>query len=295
MRFPSRKGRGPQPDHWVDRPDVEAGTNDLRSRPVLIGRQPHHKHPCERPLCGSQPTTPGNRHTNTTEQHTRQPPPGVAHRKPPRPGKHPGAQGTRVAAATARGKRPDPSRTRKLRPAAPMVLHPGGCGRVGHRRTHHQERGPANDGRAPTRLNTPHPPRTGQTRRGPRTGQTRRKRNGKGTHRHTRGPATRPGPRRPRTRPETPPAGHAPGPPGASLAAGIQPADLRWPDRTNSRGGVSARQSVLRRQIYEEEAASVRAAARVDAHAGRGPKAAGCYDRRQPRTGRLHCRYRPVP
>src|SRR3954464_7270891 len=40
----------------------------------------------------------------------------------------------RVTAAIARGKRPDPSRTRKLRPAAPMVLHPGGCGRVGHRR-----------------------------------------------------------------------------------------------------------------------------------------------------------------
>ena len=41
----------------------------------------------------------------------------------------------RVTAVIARGKRPVPFRTRKLRPAAPMVLHPGGCGRVGHRRT----------------------------------------------------------------------------------------------------------------------------------------------------------------
>ena len=36
------------------------------------------------------------------------------------------------------GKRPVPFRTRKLSPPAPMVLHPRECGRVGHRRTHHQ-------------------------------------------------------------------------------------------------------------------------------------------------------------
>src|SRR5262245_57579484 len=40
-----------------------------------------------------------------------------------------------VTAATAAGKRPDPSRTRKLSPPAPMVLHRKQCGRVGHRRT----------------------------------------------------------------------------------------------------------------------------------------------------------------
>src|SRR5690349_7934115 len=46
--------------------------------------------------------------------------------------------------ATAVGTRPVPFRTRKLSPPAPMVLHPGGCGRVGHRRTHTtpQEKGP---------------------------------------------------------------------------------------------------------------------------------------------------------
>src|SRR5687767_54928 len=43
--------------------------------------------------------------------------------------------GARVTAVIAWGKRPVPFRTRKLRPTAPMVLHPGGCGRVGHRRT----------------------------------------------------------------------------------------------------------------------------------------------------------------
>ncbi len=42
--------------------------------------------------------------------------------------------GARVTAVIAWGKRPVPFRTRKLRPTAPMVLHPGGCGRVGHRR-----------------------------------------------------------------------------------------------------------------------------------------------------------------
>src|SRR5690606_16442889 len=39
-----------------------------------------------------------------------------------------------VPAVTAAGKHPDPYRTRKLSPPAPMVLHPNGCGRVGHRR-----------------------------------------------------------------------------------------------------------------------------------------------------------------
>src|SRR3954453_14447042 len=41
----------------------------------------------------------------------------------------------RVTAALARGKYPVPSRTRKSSLSAPMVLQPGGCGRVGRRRT----------------------------------------------------------------------------------------------------------------------------------------------------------------
>jgi hypothetical protein len=51
------------------------------------------------------------------------------------PGRPRARTGARVTAVIAWGKRPVPSRTRKLRPTAPMVLHPGGCGRVGHRRT----------------------------------------------------------------------------------------------------------------------------------------------------------------
>src|SRR5690606_3187979 len=45
----------------------------------------------------------------------------------------------RVTATIAWGKRPVPYRTRKLRPTAPMVLHSGGCGRVGHRRAYFAE------------------------------------------------------------------------------------------------------------------------------------------------------------
>src|SRR5690625_8049432 len=43
--------------------------------------------------------------------------------------------GGRVTVVIAWGKRPVPFRTRQLRLTAPMVLQPGGCGRVGHRRT----------------------------------------------------------------------------------------------------------------------------------------------------------------
>ena len=51
-----------------------------------------------------------------------------------------------VPVVTAEGKRPDPSRTRKLSPPAPMVLRPTGRGRVGHRR----------NTRPPPHLSLPH-------------------------------------------------------------------------------------------------------------------------------------------
>src|SRR5690606_2026142 len=41
---------------------------------------------------------------------------------------------TALSVATAGRVRPVPYRTRKLSSPAPMVLHPVGCGRVGHRR-----------------------------------------------------------------------------------------------------------------------------------------------------------------
>ena len=54
----------------------------------------------------------------------------------------PRKRGQRVTAVIAWGKRPVPFRTRKLRPTAPMVLHSGGCGRVGRRRTYRKEKDP---------------------------------------------------------------------------------------------------------------------------------------------------------
>lgn len=53
-----------------------------------------------------------------------------------------------VSVVIAGEPRPAPFRTRKLRPPAPMVLHPPGCGRVGHRRAQHSS-------------NAPHPSRCG--------------------------------------------------------------------------------------------------------------------------------------
>lgn len=58
-----------------------------------------------------------------------------------------------VSVVIAGEPRPAPFRTRKLRPPAPMVLHPPGCGRVGHRRAHNMKK----KGRGPT----PPPPTTG--------------------------------------------------------------------------------------------------------------------------------------
>ncbi len=75
-------------------------------------------------------------------------------------GSHSQCRGTgkRVTAVTAWGKRPVPFRTRKLRPTAPMVLHPRECGRVGHRRTTIRRKAPPPVG--PFALNPPHPKHT---------------------------------------------------------------------------------------------------------------------------------------
>ena len=79
--------------------------------------------------------------------------------------------GARVTAVIAWGKRPVPFRTRKLRPTAPMVLHPGGCGRVGHRRNTINGRGPPTHVGGPPAFNeqTGSRPRTPPTSRWPRT------------------------------------------------------------------------------------------------------------------------------
>ena len=124
----------------VDRPDVEAprgveptGTNSRTATPhnhPLQGGKNKRKHhsddretPCtshgsflqSRPLSGPQPTTQTPAGTRASVAR------GMVNR--------------RFAAAMAQGRRPDPFRTRKLRPGTAMVLHPEGCGRVARRRT----------------------------------------------------------------------------------------------------------------------------------------------------------------
>src|SRR4030095_256845 len=80
------------------------------SRLVLIGRGLDHKH--IRVHCATLKQRP-----STTEE-----------------------QFHRVTAAIAAGKRPDPFRTRKLSPPAPMVLHPTEGGRGGRRPTKYKKR-----------------------------------------------------------------------------------------------------------------------------------------------------------
>ena len=125
-------------EHVVDRPDVEApqgveptGTNSRTATP--------HDHPVK----GWQEQASPGRQGDTL--HVTWIIPSVAStiRSPTRhdpPREHVetrsrGMYNTRFAAAMAQGRRPDPFRTRKLRPGTAMVLHPTGCGRVAHRRT----------------------------------------------------------------------------------------------------------------------------------------------------------------
>ena len=114
----------PPTDHGVDRPDVEAqqcveltGTN----RPRACHTTKQDKQPQDDYLSSARVHCTISQTTNIgIIPHT----PGV------------GRQHKNVSVAIAQGKRPVPFRTRKLSLAAPMVLHPPGCGRVGHRRTH---------------------------------------------------------------------------------------------------------------------------------------------------------------
>ena len=128
------------------------------------------KQDCLRPLCGSQPTNPLLEEQTTTEQqHHTCGPVRRAHvvttRFPtPTPHTGRGGCGARVTAVIAWGKRPVPSRTRKLRPTAPMVLHPGGCGRVGHRRNTIHGRGPPTQVGGPPAFNTKNTKRDRQPR-----------------------------------------------------------------------------------------------------------------------------------
>lgn len=119
----------------VDRPDVEAPQG---VEPT--GTNGETRHTTHHPMVG------GHHHSEDCAKHTRhgttvrdrrttdkRPPSG------PQPANHRETHGfpdnTGFAAAMAQGRRPDPFRTRKLRPGTAMVLHPTGRGRVARRRT----------------------------------------------------------------------------------------------------------------------------------------------------------------
>ena len=121
------------------------------SRPVLIGRhEPHththtHAHPPARERRGGPRTQPPRplRSPEPTHPPPTKGPATTAHHTPP-PSRRP----------QRAGKRPEPYRTRKLSPPAPMVLPPPGSGRVGHHRNTHQPHRPAR-GRRPNQAPTP--------------------------------------------------------------------------------------------------------------------------------------------
>ncbi len=126
------------------------GTN----RPITYTTQTHN---CLRPLCGSRTTTRCSRNktqlnNNTTIVVTTK----SSHPRTPcvRRG-----SGNRVTAVIAWGKRPVPFRTRKLRPTAPMVLHPGGCGRVRTPPDNHSRSRPRHHMSGPDPFKTHHNPR----------------------------------------------------------------------------------------------------------------------------------------
>ena len=102
---------------------------------------PHPRNKRRRGAGGPQPpTTP---QSNTPHRAT----PARAPHTPPH-----------VSVVIAGRQRPDPSRTRKLRPPAPMVLRPPGRGRAGHHRAHTTPPPPTqNDGRGKTNNNTTTP------------------------------------------------------------------------------------------------------------------------------------------
>jgi hypothetical protein len=123
MRSPTPAvGLRPPPDQRVDRPDMHTprgaqwtGTNRPRTYPPPRTPREHTDHNSTEHRIAStirftdpQPHPPGHRLVDKVES---------------------------VAAAMAAGRRPEPSRTRKLSPPAPRVLQGQPRGRAGHRRT----------------------------------------------------------------------------------------------------------------------------------------------------------------
>ena len=116
-----------------------------------MGRPTQHNHP-------PRPVRPPGGKVKTTRVRYAIP---ESHTRPPRHGAGPGKRGGGHSGRDTPGL--FPFRTRKLRLPAPMVLHPPGCGRVGHRRLHTTKGGPATGppfsrthGRPHTRHSAPH-------------------------------------------------------------------------------------------------------------------------------------------
>ena len=169
MRFPRpTRGERPPPDERVDRPEVEAprgareptGTNGPTPhqppQTTKPGGQRHHDNP--RPQAHNGPTGPtrGRRRNHYTNHDQPTPHPAPPHNSgggqqeaPPHSGPTRGDGRHNLVVVTAPGKRPATFRTWKLSPAAPMVLHPRGCGRVGNRHNT-PEGGPRTQARPPT-------------------------------------------------------------------------------------------------------------------------------------------------
>ena len=156
MRFPRPHlwGERPPPDERVDRPEVEAprgaleptGTNGPTPHqppqpPTGGTTTPGQPPPARRPATGP-PDQPGGRRNHYTNHD--QPTPHPTHHTA---GQHGGRHN--LVVVTAPGKRPATYRTWKLSPAAPMVLHPRGCGRVGNRHNTPPGGGPRTQARPP--------------------------------------------------------------------------------------------------------------------------------------------------
>ena len=204
----------------------------LASRLVLMGRhhtnppQPRHPTPQTANTAtreGGPPAPNTKNGANTGGRATRHPPPPAgptntgqttATRKkgghegaattirtttnPPPPHHTAGQHGGRhnLVVVTAPGKRPATYRTWKLSPAAPMVLHPRGCGRVGNRHNTPPRGGAAHTSAAPPHTQ-PHTQQRGHTHAHHHATTRRTPHEQAGTHPHARAISADPTPTTP--------------------------------------------------------------------------------------------------
>ena len=145
----TREGQGPPA------PDTKNGAS-------TGGRATRHPPPPAGPTNTGQTTATkkGRRGRMEEPQPLYEPRPTHPPPNPPRGGPTKGGGGRhRLVVVTAPGKRPATFRTWKLSPAAPMVLHPRGCGRVGNRHNTPPGGGPRTQARPPhTHARAPNQP-----------------------------------------------------------------------------------------------------------------------------------------